>query len=138
MKNGYQLEIGWVDRVGKMKRIELRNNSISIIASTLAVAPPLAGKSYSHLCRIFKAVNNVGRTGFFRQLLRSSARRMFYQGRPIAYKTRSCIICLTHKSIVLVPCNHTVSKKSHFSSSFTNFAPFFMILNLPKIVKFNS
>ena len=40
MKNGYQLEIGWVDRVGKMKRIELRNNSISIIASTLAVAPP--------------------------------------------------------------------------------------------------
>ena len=65
MKNGYQLEIGWVD---KMKRIELRNNSISIIASTLAVvAPPLAGKSYSHLCRIFKAVNNVGRTGFFRQ-----------------------------------------------------------------------
>ena len=121
--------------VGKMKRIELRNNSISIIASTLAVAPPLAGKSYSHLCRIFKAVNNVGRTGFFR--LPGSA-RMFYQGRPIAYKTRSCIICLTHKSIVRVPCNHTVSKKSHFSSSFTNFAPFFMILNLPKIVKFNS
>ena len=98
------LSVGdWMGRqivVGKMKRIELRNNSISIIASTLAVAPPLAGKSYSHLCRIFKAVNNVGRTGFFR--LPGSA-RMFYQGRPIAYKTRSCIICLTRKSIVRVP-----------------------------------
>ena len=34
MKNGYQLEIGWVDRVGKMKRIELRNNSISMGAGT--------------------------------------------------------------------------------------------------------
>ena len=63
------LSVGdWMGRqivVGKMKRIDLRNNSISIIASTLAVAPPLAGKSYSHLCRIFKVVNNVGRTGFF-------------------------------------------------------------------------